>query len=233
MTQQLSPLEADPETEANEREAKRLRTNEPGANFMFSENEPTFAFMATEVPKFLEEQAVASYVKHCDFYQQVGVLVNEFVFGMKRNDFSQRYHALAANPNQTDPPKKKGRKEIKLSELPAQQQRLFTEPDGSDDREWKAWQNKQACDVLSLDESLRIRREKPDLIVPTRWVRTNKHDGWVGKVSKTKALRNTGEMRQRHQQWQRRLFSSLRLPPLCAVCQGHQECLLQRQEHHT
>ena len=53
--------------------------------------------------------------------------------------------------------RRKGRKEIKLSELPAQQQRLFTDPDGSDDREWKAWQNKQACDVLSLDESLRIR----------------------------------------------------------------------------
>eukprot|EP00435_Cladocopium_sp_Y103_P033942 s1186_g8.t1 len=110
-----------------------------------------------------------------------GISVEEFVFGMKRNDFTERYHALAANTSQTGPPKKKGRKEIKLSELPAQQQHLFTEVDGSDDREWKAWQNKQACDVLSLEESLRIRREKPDLIVPTRWVRTNKHDGLVGK----------------------------------------------------
>ena len=33
--------------------------------------------------------------------------------------------------------------------------------------------------VSELSE--KVRREKPDLIIPTRWVRTNKHDGLVGK----------------------------------------------------
>ena len=50
----------------------------------------------------------------------------------------------------------------------------FTGPDGSDGKEWQGWQDKEACDVLSLEYSLEVRKQKPDLIVPTRWVRANK-----------------------------------------------------------
>ena len=58
---------------------------------------------------------------------------------------------------------------------------MFTGPGGSDEREWKAWLSKEACEVLDLETSRRIRAEKPELVIPTRWVRTNKHDGLVGK----------------------------------------------------
>ena len=53
--------------------------------------------------------------------------------------------------------KKKGRKEIKLHELPPEKQKLFVDSEGSDAREWKAWQDKEACDVLPLGESLKVR----------------------------------------------------------------------------
>ena len=54
-------------------------------------------------------------------------------------------------------------------------------------KEWAAWQGKEACDVLPLAENERIRRNKPDLIIPTRWVRTNKNDGLVGQEFKAKS----------------------------------------------
>ena len=40
---------------------------------------------------------------------------------------------------------------------------------------------KEAVTVVGLEESKDIRRKKADLIVPTTWVRTNKHDGLIGK----------------------------------------------------
>ena len=38
-----------------------------------------------------------------------------------------------------------------------------------------------------MSESQRVRQQKADLIIPTRWVRTNKHDGLEGKPSKAKS----------------------------------------------
>ena len=54
-------------------------------------------------------------------------------------------------------------------------QEEFTSQEGSDAKEWQGWIDKKACDVLTVEESEEIRRSKPELIVPTRWVRTNKN----------------------------------------------------------
>ena len=54
----------------------------------------------------------------------------------------------------SNPQKKKGRKEIQLSELPESQKKLFTGEGGSDQMEWLAWQSKEAVDMLGLEESL-------------------------------------------------------------------------------
>ena len=74
-------------------------------------------------------------------------------------------------------PKKKGRKEIKLTELDEPTKQLFTKEGGSDEKEWQAWLDKGACEVVSFEESQRILRERPDQVIPTRWVRTNKSEG--------------------------------------------------------
>ena len=53
----------------------------------------------------------------------------------------------------------------------------FLGKEDSDAKEWQGWIDKQVCDVLTLEEGEEIRRGKPELIVPTRWVRTNKNEG--------------------------------------------------------
>ena len=95
---------------------------------MFSEGGPTFAFMAAAVPKFLEQHATAHYVKHDVFFEENGISLREFLCGVKRNDFYDKYQALAANEQQHPPQKKKGRKEIKIFEL-SQPQRLQVRTD--------------------------------------------------------------------------------------------------------
>eukprot|EP00435_Cladocopium_sp_Y103_P040884 s349_g11.t1 len=182
MTRQRSPFLVDPAAEASEREAKRLRLGESPDHASFADaRQPLPIYMATYVPKFLEQTATANYLKHDLYYEDEGISISDFVFGVRRNDFYDKYEALANAGGSGDAQKKKGRKEIKLPELSQEQQQLFTGAGGSDEREWAAWQAKEACDVLSLAESLEVRKHKPDLIVPSRWVRTNKHDGLVGK----------------------------------------------------
>ena len=72
---------------------------------------------------------------------------------------------------------KKGRKAVYLKDLLPEVRNQFLQPGGSDDREWQAWQEKDAVDVLSEAESQSIREERPDLIIPARWVCANKNDG--------------------------------------------------------
>ena len=54
---QISAYDENPTNEANEREAKRLRIEEPSGHGLFSQDDATFAFMAIKVPGFLHEQA--------------------------------------------------------------------------------------------------------------------------------------------------------------------------------
>ena len=121
------------------------------------------------------------YAQHEHAYQTLGVSEGDLLFGVHRNDFQKQYEALAATAPNDSGAKKKGRKEILLKDLDAKQRELFCGKGGSDEKEWNAWKTKDACDIVSPELSEKVRREKPDLIIPTRWVRTNKHDGLVGK----------------------------------------------------
>ena len=178
-SRRLDPIAEGPEVEAQEREAKRLRVGEAEDASLQASDVP-FAFMATEVPNFLKDTSKMYYRRHERSFLAEGIDESVFLFGMKRNSFQERYEALAAQ-TAGGATKKKGRKEIRLNELSEEQKRLFTDPGGSDQKEWDAWKSKEACEVLDVAESRRLRKEKPDLIVPTRWVRTNKHDGLVGQ----------------------------------------------------
>ena len=71
----------------------------------------------------------------------------DFIFGVHRNDFYEKYHALAAVAQPPEGVKKRGREEIKLGEMETQVRELFTGVGGSDEKEWKAWLSKEACDV--------------------------------------------------------------------------------------
>ena len=175
---QLSPMVESPEEEAQEREAKRLRSGEgtESANYV---RETCDAYSAATQPDYLNNKAKEHYYKREAAYLSKGIEMSDFMFGVRRNYFQNRYEALAASDGKNG--KKKGRKELNLKELSSEKQLLFTGRDGSDAKEWSAWLSKEACEVLDMKESEDIRRNKADLIVPTRWVRANKNDGLVDK----------------------------------------------------
>eukprot|EP00959_Pyramimonas_sp_CCMP1952_P373270 7817084-Pyramimonas_sp.AAC.1 len=56
---------------------------------------------------------------------------------------------------------------------------MFTGPGGSDEKEWKSWQDLDACETLDVAESEKIWETKRDRIVPAKGVRTNKSEGTV------------------------------------------------------
>lgn len=64
-----------------------------------------------------------------------------------------------------------------MHELEEHFKKPFTEPGGSDEREWQGWIEKDACEVLSIEESERIAARHSDQIIPISWIGTNKADG--------------------------------------------------------
>ena len=154
---QLSPIVDDPAAEANEREAKRQRLLQPEASVNYVKDTCDVE-QAVNSASYLVEKAVLHYEQHEEAYLAADISKSEFLFGFKRNLFHDRYEAMAATAT-----KKKGRKELKLTELDDQKQELFTGPGGSDEREWKAWLSNEACEVLDLETSRRIRAESPSL----------------------------------------------------------------------
>ena len=185
---ELSPVREGSETEAAERETKRLRVTEEidESALMLNENQASFVYLAVENKHFLRRRAMEYYKQHEYGFAQLEVSPEQFLFGFKRNVFDDRYQVLAEHGYQAQKTggaktKKKGRKELRLAELRKEQQEMFTSPGGSDEREWNAWMQKEACEVLDYQTSMEIRKNKADLIIPTRWVRTNKNDGLVDK----------------------------------------------------
>ena len=194
---EIPPLETTTaRAEAEERAAKRLRTNSPKPR-----EGAMFSYMVSQDPNVWLERARSQYMEKEHFYSSLRVSLEEFMFGVERNVFDDRLEALheecfssemsEANPlspgGSLNAAAKKGRKEVQLKDLSPEIQELFTGEGGSDGKEWQGWQDKDACDVLSLEDSLEVRRQKPDLIVPTRWVRANKAENTAVDPYKAKS----------------------------------------------
>ena len=62
---------------------------------------------------------------------------------------------------------------MKLHDFPAEQQQLFNGPGGSDEKEWNV-KGRARCTLTRRSQD--IRQRKRELIIPTRWVRTNKNE---------------------------------------------------------
>ena len=189
-TTRPAPIPEEPEMdEAVERETKRRRQG--GTEDGSGQASLAFAFHAYDSDEFLLSQAKNEYGLKVEYYQKHGLEMEEFLFGVERNDFNSQYGELcreaqarayaAAPTDAATGPKKRGRKELRLNEITEELAAQFTGPGGSDEKEWTAWMEKGACDVLSVAESDEIFRTKSQCIIPTRWVRTNKNDGLEGK----------------------------------------------------
>lgn len=83
----------------------------------------------------MEAEAAKQYALKSDFYQAADVSFEDFLFGVERNLFDSQIHELqesafaASNKQQFDAAKaaKKGRKEIRLSDLEARLQQELLE----------------------------------------------------------------------------------------------------------
>ncbi|CAJ1363751.1 unnamed protein product [Effrenium voratum] len=94
----------------------------------------------------VEGQASANYVRNQTAFQEVGVEQEDFFFSVRRNEFWDRYVALTEGEHA-----------------------LATTSAGR-------WFRREGVEGLRPDESQDIRQNKRELIIPTRWVRTNKNE---------------------------------------------------------
>jgi len=176
--------EAVDSSEAAEREAKRQRVSSeaPAESALFTW-EKSFSYLVVSEEVFLESQAKKKFEEKEIAYLAEGVSEETFLFGVERNDFEERYQILAeeiamqAGEEQAAAVKKKARKEVVLKDLDRETRAKFEGAGGSDEKEWKAWLDKDACEVMSTAESQKVLQEKPECVIPTRWVRTNKSEG--------------------------------------------------------
>lgn len=187
-SKRLPAISEGPETEAAEREAKRLR----GGEVKEEQDSGLFAYLVVEKPGHFLKVAKETYQSQEESFLALGVTLEDFMFGVKRNIFDDKFenmyaYAMGNTDGNTSAVKKKGRKEIRLQDLPPEVKQQFVGPEGSDNREWQAWLDKEAVEVMDPSTSREIRQNKPDLIVPTRWVRTNKNDGMEKAEFKAKS----------------------------------------------
>ena len=180
----LPAISEDPDADARERESKRLRSAEEITS-ADAQASGLFAYLVVEQTGHLISEARRHFYAHEAFYTEHDVSIDVFEFGIKRNDFNSRYcdmydFAMGATPG-TAAGKKRGRKELFLKDVAEDIREQFTGPQGADNKEWRAWQEKEAVDILNLEESKKVRERSPELIVPTRWVRTNKSEGMPGQ----------------------------------------------------
>ncbi|CAK0892878.1 unnamed protein product [Prorocentrum cordatum] len=149
--------------EAGQREAKRqwLLDDVPHS-IRESRKDQEAAFNVYDDSDHMLEAAYVTYEVNRTFYEERGISKELLGFGVERNDFE-----YACQVGQTTA--KKGRKEPRSMELNEEQRRMFTGPGGSDEKEWKSWQDLDACETLNVAESERIWGNKSEGTVEGRF----------------------------------------------------------------
>ncbi|CAK0848557.1 unnamed protein product, partial [Prorocentrum cordatum] len=166
-------LEEEETEERREREAKRrrllddvpvsIRQGTAGSS-LSAPVDSAKSVLDNDLDEFMEA-GLETYQQGEAFFVQEGIGKEEFIFGLMRNAFE---HAFLTKP---------GRKEIKLGSLPEEQRRMFMDRGGSRDAEWRSWQDFDAAEPIPPDESEALRADKANIIIPMRWVDTDKNDG--------------------------------------------------------
>ena len=121
------------------------------------------------------ERGMQAYEEEKSFYTEEGVAEDVFKFGLTRNEFD--YACANKEPNGAQSTKKPARNDIKVNTLADREREKYVGKGGSREKEWQAWLDSKAATALSPAESERIRQEKKDLIIPMRWVDTDKNEG--------------------------------------------------------
>jgi len=128
--------------------------------------------LSTPTPPFFAEQEVSR---------------EAYLFGYARNVFDYAFAAESAK-QKASAKKKPGKREVVIKRLGAEEQEQFVGRGGARAKEWKAWQDFAAVEVLGEAESRRVRETKRNLIVPMRWIDTDKADGKLDEDGKPRPL---------------------------------------------
>ena len=86
-------------------------------------------------------------------------------------------NAVQHSGNQTQSKTKLKRmmeKEIPFDMIPSSERELYR---AAEEKEWQSWVDYNSCEVLSLEESRQIEQERPDRVLPSRYVFRNKNAG--------------------------------------------------------
>ncbi|CAE7270794.1 RE1 [Symbiodinium sp. KB8] len=86
-------------------------------------------------------------------------------------------HAVYQGKKQTQSQTKLKRmmeKEIPYDMIPCQDRDLYK---AAEEKEWQSWVDYDSCKILSLEESRQVEQERPDRILPSRYVFRNKNAG--------------------------------------------------------
>ena len=65
-------------------------------------------------------------------------------------------------------------KEIPFELIPECDRELYR---AAEDKAWQSWLGYKSCEVLSLEESRHVERDKPQRVLPSRYVFRKKHAG--------------------------------------------------------
>ncbi|CAE7195067.1 RE1 [Symbiodinium sp. CCMP2592] len=87
---------------------------------------------------------------------------------------SQQVHVANVGSQSKTKLKRMLEKEIPYVTIPEKDRDLYKQ---AEEKEWKSWQEYESCEILSLEESQRLERERPERILPSRYVFRNKNAG--------------------------------------------------------
>ena len=100
----------------------------------------------------------------------------------KRQEGEAHVHAVGFDKTESKTKMKRMmEKEIPYHCIPEGQREMYK---AAEDKEWKSWLDYESCEILSPEESARIERERPERILPSRYVFRDKNAGLLGTDGK-------------------------------------------------
>ena len=94
----------------------------------------------------------------------------------RRRKDPQVHQVNAVTPNTQSKTKLKRmlEKEIPYASIPLKDKPLY---EAAEQKEWQSWLDYESCEILSLEDSKKIEEQRPDRILPSRYVFRNKNAG--------------------------------------------------------
>ncbi|CAE6970895.1 RE1 [Symbiodinium sp. CCMP2592] len=127
--------------------------------------------------QFIPQAPVAGLITIFRNRTRKDVVLDDVPLSVKRRKQQsppQQVHVANAGSQSKTKLKRMLEKEIPYANIPEKDRELYRQ---AEEKEWKSWQDYESCEILSLEESQRMENERPDRILPSRYVFRNKNAG--------------------------------------------------------